>query len=326
MSPYFMPRTVLTTCKPNAPIHETSDSAQMLEPVTERFLDSNNDDGSFSSGPRSASTSFGGDCSEENFVEPNTREVLDSSLTTVPNENGDGLRWSKLKTFSAADMKTAIRNNHREAGAKDSRFPDMFRYGNRFNPDSSERNVYRTVVLSDLPIAISYQVLLGRVRGGMVVDAKILDTMTIIKAKSALVIFAQEQAAKAYVDYAKEHHIVFGDQMANVKLVQTPTWPIPINILRRIQDWGETRCFEVLNFPGHITYEMLLKDLAVSPVMTVNAIDSMRIMGGNTRGFRFSSIKAATIAAALFQTAYRYRGCKVQWLPDPCAEPLETLL
>ncbi len=227
--------------------------------------------------------------------------------------------------FDPKERHQAMKINRREAGAMDLRFPDLFRYGVRFNPNSNESNVYRTVRISGLPSDTTIMKLLEKVRGGMVLDAKLLDTKSITGDMTGLVIFLHEYAAMAYEEHAQQHPISFNGLVARIETVSTPTWPIPINQRKAIND-GTTRCFEVHNFPRTITPVMLRKELAVCQVVKFNAVESMSMSSDDVLGLRFSSVSFAGQASALFNCTRRYKGCVARFVPDPCAQPLETLL
>lgn len=240
-----------------------------------------------------------------------------------------GLRWAVSEVFdSKAERGEAISINRRNAklGIKDITFPNLFKYGIRYIPTSSDRGIYRTVVISDIPSGVTMMQLLKKVRGGMVVDVKLLDTIGITGAQSAMVTFLHEHSASAYLDYAKEHCIVFNGVAARVTMVSTPTWPIPFNLQALIDQHGHTRCFEVHNFPLGISASTLKRELTDSPVMKSSSLESMEKLEAGVLSLRFASVRVAGRAAAMFEYTHRYAGCKVKFGPDPCAKPLETLL
>lgn len=168
--------------------------------------------------------------------------------------------------------------------------------------------------------------LLDRVRGGMVVDVRLLDTATMTGGKTALVTFLHEHAAMAYEEFAQDHPLDFDGAVAQVTVINTPTWPIPMNLRKNIQGSNHTRCLEVQNFPRNVLPSALKQELAVSPVLKYTGLESMSMSGDGILGLRFSSVKFAAQASAMFGFKSRYRKCSVRFAPDPCAQPLETLL
>lgn len=214
----------------------------------------------------------------------------------------------------------------RHSAQTGTRVPDMLKYGIRYVPKLHEQDVYRTVAISGLLPSVTMMALLEKVRGGMLVDAKLLDTSKIIGSNTALVTFLHERAAKAYEDHAKMHPIAFNNVVAQVSVILTPTWPMPVNIRTSIEEFGHTRCFEVHGIPRNILLPAVRRELTASPVMKSDSLECMRLGADGVLGLRFLSIRAAEQSRALLTKTLRYRGCTVKCIPDPCAQPLETVL
>ena len=237
-------------------------------------------------------------------------------------------RWSPERTFdSSQDRATAVLINRRSAraGARDVPCPDFFKHGIRFVPRSTEQDVYRTVIISGLPLSITMEAVLEKVRGGILIDAKLLNTADITGSNTALVNFLHEHSAMAFEDHAKEYPINFSNVFARVAVIPTPTWPIPVNLRTSIEE-GRTRCLEIHELPPNISLPTLRQELTASPVMKSTSLEYMRLRADGVLELRFSSIRAAEHSSAFFRKTLRYRGCTIQCLPDPCAQPLETLL
>ena len=249
-------------------------------------------------------------------------QVSDGGTTIEP-------RWSSEKVFdSAQDRENAIRINRlsSQSGVRDISYPDFFKHGIHFVPKFYEQDIYHTVTISGLSPSVTMKSLLEKVRGGMVVDAKLLDTAKIIGSQTALVTFLHEYSAMAYEEHARHHPIAFSDAVAQISMVPTPTWPMPFTLRSGIEKSGHTRCFEVHKFPRNISLTAVRQELSSSPVMKSNSLECVRLGTDGVLGLRFSSIRAAVRASAMFSKALRYRGCTVKYIPDPCAQPLETLL
>lgn len=237
-------------------------------------------------------------------------------------------RWSPERTLdSSQDHATAVLIDRRStrAGARDVPCPAFFKHGIRFVPRPTEQDFYRTVVISGLPLSITMEAVLEKVRGGMLVDAKLLNTTDITGSNAALVTFLHEHSALAFEDYAQKNPIVFSNVFAQVAVIPTPTWPIPINLRTSIEE-GRTRCLAIHGLPPNISLPTLRQELTNSPVMKSTSLEYMRLRADGVLELRFSSIRAAEHSSVLFRKTLRYRGCTIQCLPDPCAQPLETLL
>ena len=233
-------------------------------------------------------------------------------------------RWSPERIVDCVkDHQTALLINVRsaQAGAREVPYPGFFKHGIRYVPKVNERDIYRTVVISGLLPSITMMNLLEKVRGGILVDAKLLDTVKFTGSNTALVTFLHERSAKAYENHTKQHPVAFKNLVAQVAIVPTPTWPIPVNLRRSIEVFGRTRCFEVHNIPR----DFKRQELTASSVMESESLECMRLVDG-VLAIRFASIRAAEVSSAMFGKALRYRGCTIKYIPDPCAQPLETLL
>ena len=237
-------------------------------------------------------------------------------------------RWSPESiSHSAQDRKNAVLINKRsaQAGARDIYYPDL-RYSIRYVPKDYEQDTYRTVAISGLSPSVTMKTLLEKVRGGMLVDAKLLDTAKLTGSNTALVTFLYERSAMEYEDHAKHHPIAFSNALARISVVPTPTWPMPVNLRSGIEKYGHTRCFEVHNVPRDVSLPVVRQGLTSSPVMKSDSLECMRLRVDGVLELRFSSIRAAAYSSALFSKTFRYQGCTVKCFPDPCAQPLETLL
>ena len=235
----------------------------------------------------------------------------------------------QYKSVTDADSRQKLskvtRYLERCANSKVKRFPEFLQNGLQFNPPPGSWNVFRTLVISNLPQSATMTELLDKIRGGVVLDAKLLDTSSITGGKTALVTFLQEQAAKALQTYVKEHPITIGNRLAHVAVVQTPTWPIsPIYETARLLNGGGTRCLEVSKYPRHISPRDLRRHLHLCSVITWDRIECMTLRDDGVLAVRFESTASAADARRVFTTHPAFGGCAVRFAPDPCAQPLEV--
>lgn len=234
-------------------------------------------------------------------------------------------RWIISKTFnSSQERESAASINRRNGGPNELRYPDLFKYGIHYSPPDSERDVYRTVIVSNLSPDISLGTLLHHVHGGMVVDAKLLDTVNITGKKSALITFLHEHAAMFFEDYAKDSPVVISGVVAHVHVVSTPTWPMRIPLRKAISDHHHTRCLMVYNFPYHISAQKLRNDLTVCMEMNTDRFTYLKRKDGFLE-LHFSSVDWAGHAYGMLGSYKAYSGCTACFAQDPCARPLETL-
>ena len=203
--------------------------------------------------------------------------------------------------------------------------PDIFKYGVRFDPDPSEHNIYRTITISGLPLDMTISTLLEKVRGDLVVDAKLLNIKEIAGSKTALITFFHEHSALAYEEYAESHPRLFNNPSVEVKILSTPTWPLSISLRKAIEEHKHTRCLEVYNFPKHISQEKFRNDIRICPQMNGDRIEYIAKREDGVLELRFSSIDYAGQGFGMFTCFRDYKRCKAIFVQDPCAMPLETL-
>ena len=236
--------------------------------------------------------------------------------------------WKVNSVFSTdTQQERSVAVHKRGMSSAKYRCPEIFKYGIRFVPDEEERDVYRTILISNLPADTTMHQVLDKVRGGMIVDAKLLDTSKLNGGKSALIVFLHEHVALNYEEYSRCHPIVFDNCLAKVQLVSTPTWPIDAGVRAAIDNYQHTRCLEVHNFPRHqISESKLRNDLRICPQMKGDRIEYLKLRADNVLELSFTSIDYAGQGFGMFTTFKSYKGCKTHFVADPCAQTLGSLL
>ena len=236
-------------------------------------------------------------------------------------------KWRVLPyTMSALERADAISLHQRHAAEKDHSFPAFFRFGIRYRPDDAHAgNVFRTVLIDNLPpTRFALSTLLMQIKGGAVLDAKMLKTTGIHGRTSAMITFVHEQAAQALEARARSHpfHFNFNGLQARVVLLPTPTWPMAPALQTRILHHGHTRCLQVHDFPrDSITLSELEQDLYRCRSLPSHGIEAKTLRPDGVLELRFMSVLYAEMARRVLMGQYRYRHCVCQYLPDPCAQP-----
>ncbi|KAI4088718.1 MAG: hypothetical protein LQ344_005874 [Seirophora lacunosa] len=235
-------------------------------------------------------------------------------------------KWSaNLSAVSASEREDAIFVHKRCAGATDYLFPDYFRYGIRFRPDPTETDIYRTILVDNLPAGVTVSALLQKIRGGAIQSVKSLDTTSITGRLSALITFVHEKGARAALDHqarrgAATPPLEFDGVKARVTLLPTPTYPLCKKLQTAITKHAHTRCLAVTNFPRTaVAPADLERDLRVYPAMTTHRIVERKMRADGVLELGFASVDYAGWAFALLTRWHRYRGCKVSFAADPCA-------
>lgn len=234
--------------------------------------------------------------------------------------------WEVCGLFrSPSQRECAIKLHKHEVGSNERMFPDLFKYGVRFEPEQDENNIYRTVVIQGLSSDTTMHQLLQKVRGGLIVDAKLLETCSLLGSNSALIVFLHEHAAMAYEDHARTTMLKINDREVNVKVVNTPTYPISTGTQKTIEDYHHTRCLEVHNYPRQVSEAQLRIDIRAGIRGKFSRIEHLRLRSDGCLVLHFNSIDYAGQAFAVLSTFRIYRGCMVFFVRDPCAQPIESL-
>lgn len=235
--------------------------------------------------------------------------------------------WKVRGLFrSPSQRDCAIKLHKREAGSNERIFPDLFKYGVRFQPEQDEDNIYRTVVVQGLSPDTTMHQLLQKVRGGRVVDAKLLETSKLLGTNSALIVFLHEHAAMAYEDYARTETLMINNRYVNVKIVDTPTYPTSIPLKKSMENHHHTRCLEVHNYPHQVSEFQLRVDLGVESHGKDSRVEHLRLSSDGVLELHSSSVYYAGRAFGMFSTFHQYKRCKVYFVSDPCAQPVESLM
>lgn len=199
------------------------------------------------------------------------------------------------------------------------------RYYICYTPGPIAQDVYRTVFISGIPSTCSVAKLLNQVRGGMVVDAKLIDVPALLGLKSALITFLHEESARNFEDYFKSRFLRIDEVEIPVSLLPTPTWPLTKRLAHAISAQGCTRCLKVENFPKQVDVHGLCADLEGTSSTAMSNIEDV-IFHGNEVEIRFLSIESAQRAFEVLKSMrYVYGKCKIDHAMDPCERPLKSL-
>ena len=114
-----------------------------------------------------------------------------------------------------------------------------------------DQNTCRTVLINDLPSNTKITQVFPLLKGGIIVEATLLETSTIFKknTRSAMVWFYDSDAAAAYVSWAKKTWLHCDGVALDVQMIKTPTWKITHNLEYDIEAKGCRRAFTVYNLP-----------------------------------------------------------------------------
>ncbi|KAI9787941.1 MAG: hypothetical protein M1816_007341 [Peltula sp. TS41687] len=276
--------------------------------------------GTINSSPLVSSTSVPAENGDTDLIELEDAgsKIIRPENNVIPGEDRPLVQWP-LRKFNAGA--------YRYASASLSILPDFYKYGIRYMPAEGTPNVFRTVMITNLPPNISMSDLLSRVRGGPLISATILDSHSIIGSMSARIVFFHESSATRYVEFHQQRGLDFSGQVAQVAKLATATWPLQEALRKAIQCHSYTRCLLIEEFPRWISMHVLRSDLGIQshPSNPRCPIEYVDFDDSGALHLRFTSISAAVEAYEILsclKQSDRYEQVKISFLPDPCAAPL----
>ncbi|MCJ1408701.1 hypothetical protein MMC19_002776 [Ptychographa xylographoides] len=199
--------------------------------------------------------------------------------------------------------------------------PNLYHHDIRYEPLPGQANKLQTVSITNIAPITSLKELMTVIRGGTIVYCHLLDTLGITGSMSALIRFIYEKNALDYIEFAAIHPVAIHGRRIQVRLVQSPSWPLPPSRTKAIVDNHLTRVLEVKDFPRNVTPNNLCRDLRINRMRKSGPLEYMKMREDGILELRFSSIDHAERAYAVLTTWPVYRQCHTQFAPDPCNLP-----
>ncbi|EFR03539.1 hypothetical protein MGYG_06535 [Nannizzia gypsea CBS 118893] len=198
---------------------------------------------------------------------------------------------------------------------------ELVAHGLVYTPRFDDKDAYRTVLLTKLPLDVDMRTLLSAIRGGAVFSAHIMNMEEFAGYHMGVVTFVRGKAASAYVNFAINHGVYFNDARVNVCLSKTPTYPIPKAMQNNIVNQLFSRCLVIQGDRDPNRYSYIAKNLKNKIRLDFEMGDRMTENAEETEiNIRFSSIRAADNAYGILRSLLRE--CTVSFALDPCAQPL----
>lgn len=251
-------------------------------------------------------------------------KYCDNIAVKCPRRSCDELEFFESIPAHAVDINNDEILAQEGQAAKLNRFRYLNVCGLCFNPRDEEQGVYRTVIISKLSKQCTMTDLLSKIRGGMILDAKMLNTFAITKYKSAMLTFVEGSTAVDLEEHAKQHPLSIAGHTVEVSLVEVPTRPISFRLKLDISNNHCTRCLHVRNFPRHIAPLELRLSLRPLIGSKLDFVESMAMNAEGVLELRFLSIMAAQEAFALLSSKSKYQKCLITYAADPCAQPWKS--
>ena len=190
----------------------------------------------------------------------------------------------------------------------------------RYTPTVKTPDIFRTVLISDLPANLtSVAQILDQVRGGLVVDAKLLNKITFPGSPVALIQFLYEESAKRFVVHVSKYNIVIGDTKIKAALIETASRPIPEHLRGLILQGKCSRFMYIYRYPRNISLNKLREDMGMSTATKLSTVVYLKVKAGGIAEVCFTSVSSAQIARDHIVANGKYRDSPVRFGPDPCA-------
>jgi len=233
----------------------------------------------------------------------------------------DWLRWAVSDSTVFANSEEELRaarypgNLIGREGLKNNMF---FQWGSRYIPSPDADNVYRAVVIEELPLHVTLDQILLRIHGGQIYSASLFDTtpLTLTGSPTAMITFVNQDGALAFLRRVAREGFYVGFALARVRPVPTPTYLMSTTMEDFILRRGGTRCLVVKSRHPMIK-KSLHSALAKSSFSTHVECFGDRD-GEGVVTVRFHSIGMAMRAYEFLSSQDIFKG-KVKFETDPCS-------
>lgn len=260
--------------------------------------------------------------------EPDNSSPLVPSLKPVNKEQKfvlspwDGtIAWKFINLFTdKKEEQEAILSSMDHCDVQDDWF---FQYGLRYIPKATDKDVYRTVRIENLPETTTLDKVLSEIHYGDVFSADLLNTLPITGYHTARVVFLHQISAEEFCKSVKKRGLIIEDVRARVTLEKTATYPIALSMKKAIWE-GCTRCLIVDEVPealvecieGVIGGTFLKNSVEYYYKSYCDGLDQS--MSKLKVRVRFHSMRAASCAFNELQKNIFLRNCILRYDKDPC--------
>ncbi|RJE26619.1 hypothetical protein PHISCL_01033 [Aspergillus sclerotialis] len=198
----------------------------------------------------------------------------------------------------------------------------ILQYGLRYMPAKGDNNAYRTVKVELPSSAITTNQILSQICIE-IYSIILLNTFQLTGSNTAIITFIRQTDAISFLKSTKSG-LRIGYHMARVLPVNTPTYPVSLEMNRRICRDGYTRCLMVCNQRTTVKDEVqrILRKSACRSY--IEEIEEGCMMGQVY--IRFHSIKMAALAFEILKRHpdFGFRGCKIRFLKSTMATAVRT--
>jgi hypothetical protein len=189
----------------------------------------------------------------------------------------------------------------------------FFQWGLRYVPTHEVDNVYRAVVLENLPQNVTLDQILPRIHGGQIYSAFLGNLKT---SPTAMVTFVHQDGALAFLSRVAQEGLYVGLTSVRVRPVPTPTYILSGDMETEILQNGRSRCL-IFSSRNPATKQKLYDRLVRSHFSShVECFGKHSDKEDIT--VRFDSIKTAIQAYNALGNSEMFK--QVKFGIDPCSE------
>ncbi len=201
----------------------------------------------------------------------------------------------------------------------------FFNYGLAFRPKLHDESVFRMVIISDLPLTVTLADVMGRICGGAVVSTQLLDTTPITGTMTAMIVFLHGKSAAEFVAHARQDPLFFSGRRAHLTHIMTATWPVGVELQRKIFVSGETRCLSITQPSAGISMMQVKEGLQYDRYTKRSRIQNMLDNGQGAITAVFETVNAASAAYSRLKQMAPFSRNAITFAKDPCDLPIATL-
>ncbi|KAL2752566.1 hypothetical protein ACRALDRAFT_2068951, partial [Sodiomyces alcalophilus JCM 7366] len=210
-------------------------------------------------------------------------------------------RWPEPRPDPSQDNEPLEMETQGVTG-RDAGFPSRTQY---------ERVATRTVLLYNLPEGTTHADITSAVRGG-----QLLDIFLRAHDRSAQVSFLKSADAKAFYDHVRRHDLYIRHRRVNIRWSDRQ-YVLPAPVAHKIGA-GATRNLVIRHCDPNHTEETLREDLEHIHNLVVIRVTFV----GSTCFISTNSVNNAMFARTCMMSRLKYKGSKIEWDADECAQPL----
>ncbi|KAL2872471.1 RNA-binding protein [Aspergillus lucknowensis] len=242
----------------------------------------------------------------------NARQDGDENTTRNP-VSANGLLEARVEHPPDSSRNFATGIDEDEGALTDSRSDerDDYRESSRSTESSSPQAEQRTVLIRGLPDRATHQDIVDAVKGGA-----ILHIYLWARDHTASVSFVEELAAQNFLDHTKTYGLYVAEKRVEV-LWNDRQFYLPPFVRSKIIS-GASRNLVIHSVDPNVTEGLIRRDLEHIHNLIVI---SVKFKNGNAY-IQTNSVHNALFARSCMMSRLTYKGMKIAFSPDECAEPL----